>query len=139
MIEASVWFSGSMLHAFLGLDRLVKTVGPAPPVHHAAGELVDDDDLPVLHDIVDVLLEHHVGLEGLVQVMDDLSVGDVVEVAALDEAGLLEHPLGLFGAVLGQDDALLLLVLLVVVGDEGLHDAGRPRCRGPTCRRSGPR
>ena len=105
MIEASVWFSGSIVDAFLGLDRLVKPVGPAPPVHHPAGELVDDDDLAVLDDIVDVLLEHDVGLQRLVQVVDDLGVGDVVEVAALDQPGFLEHPLGLLGAVLGQDDA----------------------------------
>ena len=54
--------------------------------------------------------------------MDDLGVGDVVEVAALDEARLLEHPLGLFGAVLGEDDALLLLVLLVIFGDKRFHE-----------------
>ena len=30
------------LHAFLGLDRLVQTVGPAAAGHQAAGELVDD-------------------------------------------------------------------------------------------------
>ena len=122
MIEASVWFSGSIVDAFLGLDRLVKPVRPAPAFHHSAGELVDDDDLPVLHDVVDVLLEHDVGLERLVQVVDDLGVGDVVEVAALDQPGLLEHPLGLFGAVFGEDDALLLLVHVVVDGDERFHD-----------------
>ena len=74
--------------AFLGLDRLVKPVRPAPTVHHPAGELVDDDDLPLLHDVVDVPLEHHVRLQGLVQVVDDLRVRDVVEVAALDQARL---------------------------------------------------
>ena len=125
MIEASVWFSGSICDAFLGLDGLVKAVGPAPPVHHPAGEFVDDDDLAVLDDIVDVLLEHDVGLERLVQVMDDLGVGDVVEVAALDQARFLEHPLGLLGAVLGEDDALLLLVLLVIGGDEASSRARR--------------
>ena len=53
---------GLDLDAFLGLDRLVKAVRPAPPVHHPAGELVDDDDLVVLDDIIDVPLEHDVGL-----------------------------------------------------------------------------
>src|SRR3546814_19182419 len=60
------------LHAFLGLDRLVQAVGPAAAVHHAAGEFVDDDDLAVLDDIIGVELEHHDGLERLVDVMDDL-------------------------------------------------------------------
>ena len=45
------------LDAFLGLDRLVQAVGPAPAGHHAAGELVDDDDLAVLDQVVDVALE----------------------------------------------------------------------------------
>ena len=53
-------------------------------------------------------------LQRLVEVVDDLGVVDVVEVAALDQAGVLEHPLDLLGAVLGQDDALLLLVDLVI-------------------------
>ena len=46
---ARVWFSCSILSAFLGLDRLVQAVGPAPARHHAAGELVDDDDLRLEH------------------------------------------------------------------------------------------
>ncbi len=33
------------LDAFLGLDRLVQAVAPAPARHQAAGEFVDDDDL----------------------------------------------------------------------------------------------
>ena len=39
-------------HLLLRLDRLVQAVGPAPPGHHAAGELVDDHDLVVLHHVV---------------------------------------------------------------------------------------
>ena len=37
---------------FLGLERLVQALGIAPPLHHAAGELVDDDDLVVLDDVI---------------------------------------------------------------------------------------
>ena len=53
--------------------------------------------------------------------VDDLGVRDVVEVAALDQPLLLEQPLGLLGSVLGQDHALLLLVLFVIDFDERLH------------------
>jgi hypothetical protein len=52
VIEASVWFSALDLHPFLGLDRLVQAVAPAPARHQAAGELVDDDDFAVLHHVV---------------------------------------------------------------------------------------
>ena len=114
---------GLDLDAFLRFDCLVKAVRPAPAVHHAAGELVDDDDLLVLDDIVDVLLEHDVRLERLVQVVNDLRIGDVVEVAALDQARVLEHALGFLGALLGEHDTLLFLVLLVVGRQERFHDA----------------
>ena len=44
------------LDAFLGLDRLVQAVRPAPAEHQAAGEVVDDDHLAVLDDVVAVAL-----------------------------------------------------------------------------------
>ena len=61
MIEASVWFSGWIWHVFLGLERLVQAFRVAAARHHAAGELVDDDDLAVLDDVVLVALEQLVG------------------------------------------------------------------------------
>ena len=41
-------------HALLGFEGLVEALGVASAFHHAAGELVDDDDLVVLDDVVDV-------------------------------------------------------------------------------------
>ncbi len=66
----------------LGLDRLVQPVAPAAAGHQAAGELVDDDDLAVLDHVVDVALEDHVGAKRLVDVMLEVRVLEVVEVAA---------------------------------------------------------
>ncbi len=45
------------LHALLGFERLVQPVRIAAAFHHAAGELVDDDDLVGLDDVVLVFLE----------------------------------------------------------------------------------
>jgi hypothetical protein len=42
----------------------VQALGPAPAGHGAAGELVDDDDLAVPHDVLDVALEQGVGAQG---------------------------------------------------------------------------
>jgi hypothetical protein len=67
VIEASVWFSWMDLHAFLGLDRLVQAVRPAPARHGAAGELVDDHHLAVLDDVLDVAPEQRVGAQRRVQ------------------------------------------------------------------------
>ena len=58
------------LDLLLGLERLVQALGVAPARHHAAGELVDDDDLAVLDDVVDVAREQLVGAQRL---------GDVVQ------------------------------------------------------------
>ena len=69
------------LHAFLGLHRLVQTVGPATARHLAAGELVDDDDLAVLDQIIDVALVQRVGAQGLGHVVQPRDVLGVVQVA----------------------------------------------------------
>jgi hypothetical protein len=49
----------------------------APALHHAASELVDDDDLIAFDDVVAVTLEQLVRLERLVDVMND---GDVLDI-----------------------------------------------------------
>ena len=87
-----------------------------------AGELVDDDDLAATDDVVGVPAENDVGAQSLVEVVDDLGVLEVVQVLALEHAGGLEGALALLGAVLGQDHRLLLLVDLVVGGDQLLND-----------------
>ena len=67
----------------LGLDGLVQALGVAAAEHQAAGELVHDDDLAVLHHVVDVPLHDAVGLDGLVDVVGErgvLRVGQVLQV-----------------------------------------------------------
>ncbi len=60
-------------NAFLGLDGLVQALGPAPTLHDAAGELVDDLDLAVHDDVVLVAVEHVLGLERLLEVVGKLA------------------------------------------------------------------
>ena len=69
------------LDVFLGLDGLVQTVAPAPARHEPARELVDDHDLVVFDHIVHIAVEQGMGLQGLVDVMDQIDVRRVVEVA----------------------------------------------------------
>ncbi len=76
-------------HPFLGLDRLVQALRPAPAGHGAAGELVDDDDLAVAHDVVHVALEQRMRAQRRHHVMHQHDVGRVVQALALgQQAGL---------------------------------------------------
>ena len=66
------------LHAFFGLDRLMQPVGPPAPGHLAAGEFIHDDDLAVVHDVINVALIEGMRAEGLIDVVDGLHVRGVV-------------------------------------------------------------
>ena len=101
------------LHSFLRLDRLVQAVGPLPPRHEAAGELVNDHHLAVLHDVVDVALVEMVGLERVVDEVGPLHVARGVE--ALHAGEFLGSPHALLGEGHG---VFLLLDLEVAVGHQ---------------------
>ncbi len=73
------------LHPLLGLDGLVEALGPAAAFQDAAGELVDDLHLAVLDDVVLVALEQLLGLEGRLELVDEVLDDLVVEV--LDARG----------------------------------------------------
>ena len=105
-------------HVLLGLERLVQALGVAPSLHHAPGELVDDDHLVVLDDIVAVALEELVRAKRLLHVVHDGDVLDVVERVALEQAGLHQEPLRALVARLGQGHRALLLVELEIALDE---------------------
>ncbi len=95
--------------ALLGLDRLVQAVGPAPPRHLAAGELVDDDDLAFLVDeVVDLVLVERVRAQRLADVVVQRQVLGIVEV--VDREDLLDA----LDALVGQHRRVGLLVDRVV-------------------------
>ena len=112
------------LDTLLRLDRLVHALVVAAPREHAAGVLVDDEDLAVHDDVVLVLLEQLLGLDGVVEVADQRGVDRVVEVVDAEEV------LDLGDARLEHADGALLLVDLVVAArlvlaaGQPLHDAG---------------
>ena len=105
------------LHPLLGLDRLVEALAPAPALEDAAGELVDDLDLAALHDVVDVALEQLLRPQRGLQLVDEVLVDVLVEV--VDAERLLHRGHADLG---GDDGALGLVDLVVVVALERLHD-----------------
>ena len=104
----------------------MQAVGIAAADHEAAGELIDDDDLAVLHDIVDIPLHDAAGGDGLIDVVGQGEVFGVIE--ALDAeillrlAGTLGGDGG--GAGLFIHDVIGLDILLVVLGVHLLDPQG---------------
>ncbi len=58
------------IDAFLGLDGLMLAVRIAPTLHHAPGELIDDDNLVVFDDVLGVARKDFVRSKRLIDVMD---------------------------------------------------------------------
>ena len=81
----------------------MQTVAVAAAEHEAAGELVHDDDLAVLHHVVDVPAHQAPGPDGLVDVVGQ---GGVFRIG---QVGHLELLLGLGDAPGGEGDGAGLL------------------------------
>jgi len=106
----------------------VETVRPAAAGHQAAGELVDDGHLAILDDVLLITLKEGVGAQRLVDGMQNLDVGGVVQI--VDG----EQTLGARHALIGERGGLRLLVdqvisrrLLVAVLVLDLLTLGEPR------------
>ena len=98
-------------HAFLGLDRLVQAVRPASSGERAAGELVDDDDLAVAHDVVDIALVEIVRAQRGIQMVHDHDVVRVIQaVIGTDDGGRAHQRFRMLHAGFGQMHLLALLV-----------------------------
>ena len=104
-------------HAFLRLDRLVQAVGPAAPGHQTAGELVDDDDFAVLHDVLLVAKEQGMRAKRCIQVMHQADVVRVVEArAGRNEPRLRQDRFGVLVTFFRQEYLMRLFVDPVVAG-----------------------
>ena len=72
-------------HPFLGLDRLVQAVRPAPARHGSPGEFVDDYDFAVIDDVLHFLVEQGVRAQRGVQVVHEPDIARVIKALALVE------------------------------------------------------
>ncbi len=112
-------------HMFLGFQRLVQAFRITAALHHAAGELVDDDHFVVADDVVLVAVEQRVGAQRQIDVMHDGDVLDVIQRLALELAGIAQQGFDLLHACFGQRHGALLLVDFEVddlfeLGQEGV-------------------
>ena len=97
-------------HALFGLDGLMQSLGVTTALHDAAGELIDDLDLAVGHHVLLVAVEHVLGFERLLQMVDE-GAGQIA-VDIFDAEALLD----LLQALLGGGDGVLGLVHDEVTG-----------------------
>ena len=123
------------LHPFLRFHGLVEPLGPAPPRHGPPGVLVNDDDLPLLDDVVHVPAINKARPERCVHVMQEAQVlGGVEAVLRRQEAGGLHGLLELFVPFFEELDLTILLVDGEVPGllrFRLLPSPGRPRRERP--------
>ncbi len=98
------------LHPFLRLDRLVQTIGPAPPRHQPSGELVDDQHLAVLHHVF------HVSPVVIVCLERGLHVVLEVPILGIGDIAYPQHFFDFFPAIFGDGNRLVLFVDGVVAG-----------------------
>ena len=94
----------------------MQAVAPPAAGHQAAGELIHDDHLAVLDDIIHVPFVQRVSLERLDDMMDEVHVGEVVQI--VDPEQLLDTDVALFG----QGGGLGLFLDGVVLLDFELRD-----------------
>jgi hypothetical protein len=122
---------GLHAHPLLGLDRLMKAVGPAASLHGAAGELVDDDHFAVANDVIDFAAVERVGTERGVEMVKKREVPEIVEtLSGRQETRLGEKPLHAPVPLFGEMDLTGLLVdleiarpALLLLGGESAGDA----------------
>ncbi len=97
----------------------MQALGITAAGHHAAGEFVDDDDLAILHDVVDVTREQFVGAQGLRHVMQHRDHVRRIEADAFGQQPVAaQDVLDRLDAGIGQHDGAVLLVLLEMLGLE---------------------
>ena len=108
------------LDALFCLNGLMQTLVVAAAVHQTARELINDDDLPVLHDVVNVPFHETARTHGLIDVVRERGVFHVAQILHAEEL------LSLGNALLGEGDgvvlfdhdviAVVLILKLLVVG-----------------------
>ncbi len=81
------------LDAFLGFHGLMQAVRPAAARHLAAGELVDDDDFAVFHDVIDVALVERVRAQRLIDVVHQFDVDGIGKILQAEETFALAEAL----------------------------------------------
>jgi len=110
------------LDVLLGLQGLMQTLGVTPSRHEPPGELVHDEHLTILDHIVHVTRKEGMRPQRLVEVVDGLELGGLVEVALSQD--FLHHVGALFREHHGVGLLVLADELVRLSVPQQLHDGG---------------
>ena len=123
------------LYLFFGFNGLVQTLVVPAAVHQSAGELVNNDNLPVLNDVVDIPFHNAPGLHGLVDMVRNGGIFRVGKVFNAEKflrffntAGSEGYGTGLF---VHDVVAIVIVVYFLVLGlgkDHLLHTGNQEVC-----------
>ena len=80
----------------------MQAFGKPPARHHPAGKFVNDDDFIVAHDIIFVALEQLVRLQGLIEVMHNGDVLNIIQGLTLHHPGFGQTGFKLFRTRFGE-------------------------------------
>ena len=100
------------------LNGLVEPFREAAPLHRASGEFIDNHDLAVLDHVVAVTLEQLVCPQGLVHMVQQPDILNVIKRAIAHRLRRAQKILGMFNAGLGERDRPPLLVEIVILRHE---------------------
>ena len=106
------------LHSLLGFDSLMKSLVEAASEHQSSGELVNYDDLSVLHDVLDIEVHTAVSLYCLIDVVENGEVIGIHKVLDTEEFFSLLYAVGekRGGLCLFIDDIIGGVIVLLFLG-----------------------
>jgi len=100
---------------FLRLDRLMQAIGPATTSHHAAGKLIDDDDLAVTHDIMLVAMIKRLRAQGSIEMMHQTDIAGVIQTGTLSQqTRFSQHRFCMLMPLLGHHDLMRFFIHPVI-------------------------
>ena len=85
----------------------MESIRPAPTRHSAAGELVDDDNFPVLDDVIDIFFEQRVRTKRRGHVVHEPDVSGVIQTLVFANHGFGDQQLFDFLVTLLSQKGLL--------------------------------
>ena len=78
---------------FLGFNRLMQTIRPAPASHHTPGKLINDDHFIILDDVINILMKQYISPHSRIHIVHQANICRIIKAAALRYHAMLSKQL----------------------------------------------